>query len=71
MATTGPGTTALVPGQQKHKLQKQRLLFFFLIVIALILTLSALTFIAHRDHPTLDLITSQDQQFTGQQQCIT
>ncbi len=36
MATTGPGTTALMPGPQIHQLQRQRLQFFFLVAIVLI-----------------------------------
>ena len=69
MATTGPGSTALVPGPQIHQLQGQRLHFFFLIAIILITASS--TFIVHRLHLTFDLIAVQDQQLTGQQQCTT
>ena len=59
MATTGPGTTALVPGPQLHQLQAQRLLFFFLIAIVFITTPS--TFIVYRLHLTFDPIAVQDQ----------
>ena len=69
MATTGPGTTALVPGPQLDQLQGQRLLFFFLIAIVLITT--PLTFIVHSLHLTFCPIAVQDQQLTGQQQCTT
>ncbi len=69
MATTGPGTTALVPGPQIHQLQEQRLLFSFLIAIVLITTSS--TFIVHCLHLTFDLIAVQEKQLTGQQQCTT
>ncbi len=69
MATTGPGTTALGPGQQIHQLQGQRLLFFFLIAIVLITTPSI--FIVHRLCLTFDLIAVQDQRLIGQQQCTT
>ncbi len=69
MATTGPGTTALVPGPQIHQLQGQRLLIFIPIAIVLITTSS--TFIVHRIHLTSDLIAVQDQKLTGQQQCNT
>ena len=69
MATTGPGTTDLVPGPQLHQLQGQRLLFFFLIPVVLIATPA--TFIVHRPHLTFDPIAVQDQQLIGQQQCNT
>jgi hypothetical protein len=69
MPTTGPSTTALVPGPQIHQLQGQRLLLFFLIAIVFVTASS--TFMVHRQHLTFDLIAVQDQQLTGQQQCTT
>ncbi len=71
MATTDPGTTALVPGPQTHQFLEQRLLFFFRIAIVLILTPSASTFIVHRLHLTFDFIAVRDPQFTGKQLRIT
>jgi hypothetical protein len=40
-------------------------------VIALILTSTAPSLLVHRNHPTSDLISVQDQQLTGQHQCAT
>ncbi len=41
------------------------------IAFVLISTFTASALLVHRNHPTSDLITVQDQQLSGQQQCIT